>query len=129
MIRILSSPRRGFTLIELLVVLAVVGLLLSIAVPRYFHSVEHAREAALKQDLAVMRDAIDKHFADTGRYPVSLDELVNRRYLRKVPVDPITERTDTWVLTPPADRTLGAVQNVGSGATGQGRDGTSYGSW
>lgn len=120
---------RGFTLIELLVVLAIVALLLSMAVPRYFSSVEQAREAALKQDLAVMRDAIDKHFADTGRYPASLDELVNRRYLRKVPLDPITERSDTWVLTPPTDRTLGAVQNVASGAPGQGRDGTAYGSW
>lgn len=127
--RACGRRRRGFTLIELLVVLAIVGLLLTMAMPRYFRSVDHAREAALKQDLAVMRDAIDKHFADTGRYPASLDELVSRRYLRRVPSDPITERTDSWVLTPPADRTLGAVQDVGSGAPGVARDGTLYGHW
>ena len=124
-----AMRRRGFTLIELLVVLAIVGLLLAVAAPRYFGSVDRAREAALKHDLAVMRDAIDKHFADTGRYPVSLDELVAKRYLRKVPADPITESTDTWVITPPPDRELGAVYNIVSGAAGVSRDGTPYASW
>lgn len=121
--------RRGFTLIELLVVMAVVSLLLSIAAPRYFRSVDQAREAALRQDLAVMRDAIDKHFADTGRYPASLDELVARRYLRRVPADPLTESAETWVLEPPADSSLGAVFDVKSGAAGAARDGTAYASW
>lgn len=120
---------RGFTLIELLVVLAIVGVLLSLAAPRYFGSVELAREAALKHDLAVMRDAIDKHHADTGRYPATLEELVARRYLRRVPVDPITESTDTWVIVAPDDRGLGAVYNVTSGAPGSGRDGSAYASW
>ena len=123
------NTRRGFTLIELLVVMAVIGLLLSLAAPRYFGSVDLAREAALRQDLAVMRDAIDKHFADTGRYPASLDELATRRYLRRVPVDPITERADSWVLVPPADAALGAVYDVGSGAPGTARDGSTYASW
>lgn len=122
-------PTGGFTLVELLVVLAVVSLLLALAMPRYFGSVERAREAALKHDLAVMREAIDKHFADTGRYPATLDELVDKRYLRHVPIDPITERRDTWVLAPPPERELGAVFNVSSGAPGAARDGTAYAGW
>ena len=123
------SRRRGFTLIELLVVLAIIGTLLSIAAPRYFKSVDLAREAALRQDLAVMRDAIDKHFADTGRYPSELGELVARRYLRRVPVDPITGSAETWSVVAPEDRSLGAVYNVASGANGLARDGSAYASW
>ena len=125
----MNARRGGFTLIELLVVMAVIGLLLSLAAPRYFGSVDLAREAALRQDLAVMRDAIDKHFADTGRYPASLEELATRRYLRRVPVDPITERADSWVVVPPADSTLGAVYDVASGASGTARDGSAYAGW
>ncbi|WP_298824630.1 type II secretion system protein [uncultured Piscinibacter sp.] len=124
-----ACRRRGFTLIELLVVMAVVSLLLSIAAPRYFRSVDLAREAALRQDLAVMRDAIDKHFADTGRYPASLEELVAQRYIRRVPADPLTESSETWVIEPPADRDLGSVYDVKSGAAGAARDGTAYASW
>ncbi len=120
---------RGFTLIELLVVMAIVGMLLSLAVPRYFQGIEQAREAALRQDLAVMRDAIDKHFADTGRYPGSLNELVVKRYLRRVPVDPVTESADSWVIAPPEDRELGGVYEITSGAPGSARDGTPYASW
>jgi general secretion pathway protein G len=123
------NARRGFTLIELLVVMAIIGTLLSMAAPRYFRSVDQAREAALKQDLAVMRDAIDKHHADTGRYPAALDELVAKRYLRAIPVDPITESAESWVLVPPADREQGGVYNVSSGAPGKGRDGTPFGNW
>lgn len=125
----IADRKRGFTLIELLVVLSIVGLLVSIAAPRYFGSVDRAREAALRQDLAVMRDAIDKHFADTGRYPAALDELVAKRYLRRVPVDPITDSSESWVFVPPADRELGAVYDVSSGASGNARDGTPYASW
>lgn len=121
--------RRGFTLIELLVVMAIIGTLLSMAAPRYFRSVDLAREAALRQDLAVMRDAIDKHFADTGRYPAALDELVARRYLRRVPVDPMTESAESWLVVAPADRALGAVYDVASGAPGTARDGSAYAAW
>lgn len=119
----------GFTLIELLVVMAIIGTLLAMAAPRYFRSVDHAREAALRQDLAVMRDAIDKHHADTGRYPAALDELVAKRYLRRIPIDPITESAESWVITAPADRELGAVYNVASGAEGTARDGTPFSAW
>src|SRR5262249_38659416 len=83
----------GFTLVELIVVLAIIALLLSLAVPRYFAHVQHAKEATLKQDLNIMRDAIDKFHGDRGRYPETIDELVTMRYLRNVPQDPITEST------------------------------------
>lgn len=124
----LSSRRRGFTLIELLIVLAIIATLLTIAVPRYFGSLESSKETTLKQSLAVMRDAIDKHLGDTGRYPASLDELVSKRYLRAVPVDPITERNDSW-QTVAADPAKGGISDVRSGAPGDGRDGTPYASW
>ncbi|MGH7603993.1 MAG: type II secretion system protein [Gemmatimonadaceae bacterium] len=120
---------RGFTLIELLVALAIIALLLSIAVPRYFGGVSRAEEAALKQDLALMRDAIDKHFADTGRYPAALEDLVTKKYLRAVPPDPITESTTTWVQVPPADARMGGVFDVKSGAPGNGADGRPYAQW
>ena len=87
--------RRGFTLIELLVVMAIIATLLSIAAPRYFGQVDTAREKALLQSLEVMRDSIDKFRADTGKYPATLTELVEKRYLRKLPVDPITESAET----------------------------------
>jgi prepilin-type N-terminal cleavage/methylation domain-containing protein len=122
---------RGFTLIELLVVLAIVGLLLSVAVPRYFHSVQKARENTLRSSLQVMRDAIDKFAGDQGRYPDSMNELVTRRYLRAIPKDPITGSAESWqVVQPPADSMLaGAVTDVKSGAAGDGADGTAYDSW
>jgi type II secretion system protein G len=102
-------PKRsgaGFTLIELIVVLTVLALLLTIAVPRYFSHIEHAKEATLKQDLSVMRDAIDKFHGDKGRYPDQLDELVSARYIRTIPVDPITEERQ-HVARGPADRHRG----------------------
>lgn len=123
--------RRGFTLIELLVVMAIVATLLSVALPRYFKSVEKSREAVLRQDLATVRDAIDKHFADTGKYPASLEELVTRRYIRKMPVDPFTESAGSWVVVPPpgAAADKGGVYDVKSGAQGKALDGSSYSEW
>ena len=122
---------RGFTLIELLVVMAVVALLLAIAAPRYFGSVDNAKEVALKQNLATMRDAIDKVHGDRGVYPESLEALVEKRYLRAVPVDPITETAASWrVVAPPEqEKEKGKVYDVKSGATGQGRDGTQFAEW
>ena len=121
--------KRGFTLIELLVVITIIALLLTIAVPRYFGGVDRAKEAVLHENLNIMRESLDKFFADTGKYPDSLDELVSRRYLRKLPVDPITESADTWVIVPPAYPTKGSVFDVKSGAQGSARDGTSYSEW
>lgn len=125
----LNRIKRGFTLIELIVVMAIIALLLSLALPRYFNHLESSREAILKQDLAVMRDAIDKFHGDRGRYPDDLDQLVNTRYLRAVPVDPITERSDTWQLIAPPENEAGALYDVKSGASGAARDGSTYASW
>lgn len=126
----MNQRRSGFTLIELLVVMAVIATLLTIAVPRYFQHLDRAREATLRESLAVMRDAIDKYRADLGRYPESLDDLVARRYLRKVPPDPITESTESWVIVPPPDEPgQRKVWDVQSGAEGQGRDGSDYRTW
>lgn len=121
--------RAGFTLIELLVVMAVIAILVSIAAPRYFNSVNKSKEAVLKQDLSIMRDAIDKYYGDTGKYPETLDDLVNKQYLRKLPVDPITDSAATWVIVPPQDADQGNVYDVHSGAQGNGRDGSAYSSW
>lgn len=120
---------RGFTLIELLVVLAVLATLLSIAVPRYFNSIDKSREAALRQDLAVMRDAIDKYHGDRGVYPETLEDLVTNRYLRGIPVDPITETSESWQIVPPPEGEKGAVYDVKSGAQGAARDGSNYAEW
>lgn len=119
---------KGFTLVELLVVMAIIALLLTLAVPRYFNHLESSRDTILRQDLAVMRDAIDKYHGDRGRYPDSLDELVNARYLRAVPVDPVTEQADTWQIVPPPDGE-GGVYDIRSGAEGIGLDGQAYSDW
>jgi len=117
---------RGFTLVELLVVMAIVATLLSIAAPRYFGHLEWAREAALVQTLAVTRDAIDKFYGDTGRYPRDLDELVSGRYLRALPVDPIIERRDAWTLVAPPEGRGGGIHDLRSGAPGHTRDGLPF---
>jgi type II secretion system protein G len=124
------SPR-GFTLIELIVVLAIVALLVSIAAPRYFHSVERARENSLRTSLNVMRDAIDQYLADRGRYPDSLADLATQRYLRELPEDPLTGRRDTWVALPPAPDSAwaGNLADVRSGAAGRAADGKLYADW
>lgn len=120
---------RGFTLVELLVVLAIIATLLSVAAPRYTGSVDKAKEAVLRENLASMRDSIDKYFGDTGRYPNTLNDLVTSRYIRRIPLDPITESDGTWVVVPPADARLGGVFEVKSGAQGKARDGTLYRDW
>lgn len=119
----------GFTLVELMVVMTIIALLISIAVPRYFHSVEVAKESTLKQDLSVMREAIDKFYGDNERYPNSIQELVSRKYIRSVPVDPITESAETWQVVAPGLDINGAVFDVKSGAEGTAKDGTAYSEW
>src|SRR3979490_382884 len=93
-----TALQRGFTLIELLVVMMIIGTLLSIAVPRYFRTLAHARETVLRQDLAILREAIDKYYADLGQYPDTLAALANRRYVRSLPVDPYTKLADSSTL-------------------------------
>jgi len=128
--RVARMPhRKGFTLIELLVAMTIIALLLSIVTPRYFHSVTKAEEAVLKEDLSLMRDALDKYHADTGAYPDVLNDLVSKKYLRKLPVDPITQSSSTWILIPPSGTEKGAIFDIKSGAPGNARDGSAYADW
>ena len=132
MLRMKKSDRQrasGFTLIELLVVMAIIAILISIAAPRYFNSVDKSKENVLKQDLSVMREAIDKYYADHDKYPDALEDLVSKKYIRKMPVDPLTESATTWVTVAPENSELGGVFDLHSGAQGNGRDGTAYSSW
>ncbi len=124
-----AQSARGFTLIELLVVMAIIGTLLSIAVPRYFRSVQHAREAVLKQDLALVREAIDKYCADLNAYPDTLAALVDKRYVRSVPVDPFTKVADTWTLIPSDDPDRPGIRDLHSGSADLASDGTPVASW
>jgi general secretion pathway protein G len=111
-----KDKARGFTLIELMVVMAAIGLL-------------RAREVVLRQNLAAIRDAIDKFYADRGRYPAALQELVQARYLRQMPIDPVTDRIDSWVLVGSDGGGSSGVSDVHSGAPGNSREGSAYASW
>jgi general secretion pathway protein G len=124
-----TGKQPGFTLIELMVVLAVIATLLAIAMPRYFSSLEKSREAVLHQDLAMLRDTLDKYYGDKGKYPDALEDLVSSNYLRGIPVDPITDSSATWVSVPPDTPEKGGVYDVRSGAQGVARDGTEYRNW
>lgn len=123
------NGKQGFTLVELMVVMTIIALLLTLAVPRYFGNVDRTKESVLRENLATLRDSIDKFYADTGRYPASLNELATSRYLRKVPVDPVTDSDKTWVAIPPGDGQQGSVYDVKSGAAGKARDGTQFRDW
>jgi len=117
---------RGFTLIELLVVFTVIALLLTIAVPRYFGSIDKSKEAVLRENLNQMRDAISRYYADKGKYPESLESLASDKYLRRVPLDPITESEKTWIVVQPADPQKGGVYDVKSGAQGRTKEGKDF---
>jgi general secretion pathway protein G len=119
----------GFTLIELLVVLAIVATLSTLVVPRYFERTQIAQEAVLRDNLRTTRDVIHKFYADVGRYPESLEELVEKKYLRSLPLDPITESDTTWVLIDVPAGYKGRVYDIKSGAIGQARDGKNYADW
>lgn len=120
---------KGFTLVELLVVLAILALLLTLAVPRYFVGIERAKEATLRQDLNMLRESIDKYYADNGVYPKDLEALVERKYIRKLPIDPITDSSKTWLITSPEPPLEGDVYDIYSGALGRAKDGTKYADW
>lgn len=116
----------GFTLIELLLVLAIIALMLTLALPQYFHTIDGSKEKILAENLHVTRDAIDKFYGDTGRYPDSLQELVDKRYLRSLPYDPITESTTTWQIAAPDEQFPGNVYDIKSGASGADLNGQPY---
>jgi general secretion pathway protein G len=121
--------KSGFTMIELLVVMAVIALLLSIATPRYFNSVLKSREAVLRENLSLTRQALDRYYGDNGKYPDGLDLLVSKKYLRSLPLDPITDSSVTWVIIPPDVPEKGGVFDVKSGAAGKAVDGSAYADW
>ena len=120
--------RSGFTIIELLVVMAVLAVLAAMVMPRYMDKVETARETVLRQDLQGLRQAIDQFYRDQSRYPENLQELVTKRYIRAIPVDPVTDKAETWVATPSKEGIPG-VFDVHSGSPLKARDGSSYASW
>ena len=122
-------PCRGFTLIELLVVMAIIAMLLSLAVPIYFHSVEKSKEAVLRQNLALTRQVLDKYYGDNGKYPDSLETLVSRKYLRNLPFDPMANSSTGWVIVPPDEEAKGAVFDIRSSAAGNAIDGSRYATW
>jgi general secretion pathway protein G len=124
-----SARTRGFTLIELLVVMSIIAVLLTIAVPRYFKTLERSRETVLRQDLSVLREAIDKHFGDYGQYPDSLGALVERHYIRAVPVDPFTKSAEGWQMVVSEDADHPGIRDVHSAAEGNGSDGTPFKEW
>jgi len=125
----MSGRRRGFTLLELLVVMAIIATLLTIAVPRYFRSLQRSKEAVLEQDLTTLRETIDKYHGDTGKWPDTLALLVDKHYLRKIPVDPIARTDEKWVVVNSDDPDDGGVKDVKSGAEGTGENGVPYAEW
>jgi general secretion pathway protein G len=125
----MNGKARGFTLIELLVVMSIIAVLLTIAVPRYFKTLEHSRETVLRQDLSTLREAIDKHYGDYGQYPDSLAALVERKYIRAVPVDPLTKSVETWQPVVSDDPDHPGIRDIHSSAPGNGMDGTPYNQW
>jgi len=124
-----TGRRRGFTLVELLVVMAIIATLLTIAVPRYTRSVQRSREAVLKQDLTTLRESIDKYYGDTGKYPQTLAVLVEKHYIRSIPVDPIAKAADKWIVLNAEDPEDNGVKDVKSGADGMGENGVPYAEW
>jgi general secretion pathway protein G len=128
------SPEQGFTLVELMVVMTVILILMAMAVPQFTKSVRNAKEAVLRDDLHVMRVAIDSYTVDQQKAPQSLDDLVQSGYLKVMPMDPFTRRSDTWVPVQSGnmstlDQTQTGIDDVHSGAQITASDGTSYASW
>ena len=109
--------------------MAIIATLLTIAVPRYFRSLQRSREAVLRQDLAALRESIDKYYGDTGKHPATLAVLVEKRYLRSIPIDPVARTADKWVLIKSEDPEDDGVNDVKSGAEGTAEDGVAYANW
>jgi general secretion pathway protein G len=114
----------GFTLIELLVVLAIIALLLTISTPKYFQSIETTKETVLVENLKIARDAIDKFYGDKGRYPNSLEELVEKKYLRSVPIDPVSQLP--WQMIEPVGGENGQIFDIKSTSPGTNQRGVPF---
>ena len=133
-IRVERRGEGGFTLIELIIVMAIIGILSVIAIPSFVQSVKKAKEAALKEDLHTMRNAIDSYTVDKEKAPQGLDDLVQAGYLKSLPVDPMTNRNDSW-MTSESDtmtdinETQGGLDDVHSGSEAVATDGTTYNTW
>lgn len=128
------GTQNGFTLIELMIVMAIIGILATLAIPSYVTAVKHAREAVLKEDLHIMREAISSYTMDKGKAPQSLDDLVQNGYLRAIPEDPMTHSTDTWVTDQSdamysLDESEPGIDDVHSGSDESGSDGKPYSEW
>ena len=121
--------KRGFTLIELLVVLGIVALLLTLAVPRFFPKIDSTKETILAENLRNTRAVIDQFHEDTGRYPDSLQQLVEKKYLPALPFEPIADSDSAWIVVPPEGGDKGGVYDLHSGAPGSGRNGKPYAEW
>jgi general secretion pathway protein G len=119
----------GFTLIELLVVMTIIGVLLTIAVPRYFRTVERSKETVLRRDLSVVRESIDRYFGDLGQYPDALAALVDKHYIRSVPVDPFTKSAETWLVVASDDPDHPGLRDIHSGSPDSGADGSPFVGW
>ena len=129
-----DRAQSGFTLIELMIVMAIIGILITLAIPNFVGAVRHAREAALKEDLQTMRTAIDTYTMDKQKGPQSLDDLIQDGYLRAIPEDPMTRSKDTWVTDSSEamyslDETEPGITDIHSGSTETGTDGQPYSSW
>jgi general secretion pathway protein G len=124
----------GFTLVELMIVMLIISVLAVIAIPRYLQALQHAKEAVLREDLHVLRQAIDAYTNDKEKAPQSLDDLVSAGYMKSIPKDPLTDSATTWVTATDdsvqsLEQTDGGINDVHSGATGTGSDGTAYSEW
>jgi general secretion pathway protein G len=128
-IQLIKIIIKGFTLIELIIVMSIISLLLTLAAPRYFKSIERSKETVLKANLTSTRDALDKFYSDTGQYPNQLQDLVDKKYLRTLPWDPIEESSKEWLFTPPASNQKGTIYNIHSKAAGNGSNGIPYAQW
>jgi general secretion pathway protein G len=130
-----GDSESGFTLMELMIVMMIIGILSAIAAPIFLRTVNKAKEAVLKEDLHTMRDAIDRYTVDKEKAPQSLEDLVQAGYLKSIPVDPITSRSDTWITGQSQDMTSitemseGGIDDVHSGAQAVSSEGTSYNQW